>query len=1466
MPGDKETIEQFAARIKAKYPQYKDVDNATLTQKMIAKYPEYKERVDMGGSAGATTSTPAPSWQPPNFLLPKQAVQPQSTTSSQVPSGWEQQATDKTITFPDSEQRTKRTQEASQRIAEEFKAIDPAVKSVIHSEKSKQYLEEVESQFSNKGVDATANKQMLQGLQTFIPKITGVESTEIEEYKAAMNEDQSLARKALSEHAKLNPAKSYKIQSDMYKVDRANSYSPRVNENADKILSGDLHYDINTGQLEKRVGFIGGVAHSYNERQKQIEDFKFLTSDIPEAEKIDFLEEKIKPQNPDEPAVKTEGAKGWLGETVGGQPPEALMAGAATAMIPGGQGAAPWVAAAVASPDAGMRGYANSLIGHYADLRHHDIAPDMALKEAQRLAKTDAALDVAQNFLMTAVGVKAGLKSTKIDGSFMKTVLSATKGLAKESGGIGGLGAIVQGIKNYTADKDVLQETGDAFVQNGATVLALAALIKAPSIVRKSPLIVKKLLSGLAKNPEAVKSNLAEMVTSGDVTPEQANKVTEDITAHTEQESKIPSDVTDEDVRGKLQRRFEKYDNLKSQLETQHESTHPAIKEKIKALEEEIGTLSQPTPKEKTEPVAPTKEEKIQQAKDLIYDRVDDGHLSDVYKHMMDTKPEETLNFIADQAYGRTQDGSFHPAEGVEDTLVKDFGKDVVDLAKEIFPLEENAPNEKPRHGASWAGIANVKLKESESQASEKPVEQAPIPEPSTEVAPIEVKPGGAETVGITHAAMDEISKEFGLDTYEKNPEKIKEWDEQAAARIQKPGELQSLFDKLRKSETPDPVETRMMLQYMADLKAKLNVNPTSNELLTQLKRTKDLFNVAGRIQGKALRARQGERPVEETLPDLLVRKLDANQAEILTPEQKSKVIQQYEELKSAKQGYKDIVDKREQGAAEETVQQMKAATPKLKKEHTEYVKDRERIFASIKDKLKKSRGELNAVPVPYVKELIAISPDVAKLVKSFVEEGVDKLSDLVSNIHPLVKDAIPEATEKDVLDIISGKYTPEKKAKSLSKDELAAKDRLIKIKQEIEISLLKDQYANRTKGEKVKDAAIEVLNVPRTIMSSTDFSAPLRQGLIPTISHPGTAIKAFGEMFKQAVSQKRFDRWFFDLRESPEFKTMEESGLYVADPHDPKLSAKEEAFMNNLAEKIPIAGKFIKGSERAYVSYLNKMRVDLFKQGQEVLEASGKTIENSKKDYEGLASWINNSTGRGGLGEKGEMMAPVLNTAFFSPRLIAARLNALNPFFYAKLPKEIRVMALKDMAKFVGFGMSVLGLAKLSGAEVEADPRSSDFGKIKVGNTRYDIWGGFQQYVRLIAQVFTGKAKSTRTGAIRELNGKGAFGESRGDVLGRFVRGKLAPIPGTALDFLTGRTIVGEEVSVPMELEKNLLPLIYSDVKDAIKDQGVKAIFTTGLPATFGVGVQTYDQKPPSSKKSSAHKTKNTKKANKKK
>ena len=63
---------QFSQNIKTKYPQYQDIDDLELANKMIAKYPQYQEQVEFddvildnnGGGDGTLDNTVTPSSTP----------------------------------------------------------------------------------------------------------------------------------------------------------------------------------------------------------------------------------------------------------------------------------------------------------------------------------------------------------------------------------------------------------------------------------------------------------------------------------------------------------------------------------------------------------------------------------------------------------------------------------------------------------------------------------------------------------------------------------------------------------------------------------------------------------------------------------------------------------------------------------------------------------------------------------------------------------------------------------------------------------------------------------------------------------------------------------------------------------------------------------------------------------------------------------------------------------------------------------------------------------------------------------------------------------------------------------------------------------------------------------------------------------------------------------------------------------
>jgi hypothetical protein len=164
--------------------------------------------------------------------------------------------------------------------------------------------------------------------------------------------------------------------------------------------------------------------------------------------------------------------------------------------------------------------------------------------------------------------------------------------------------------------------------------------------------------------------------------------------------------------------------------------------------------------------------------------------------------------------------------------------------------------------------------------------------------------------------------------------------------------------------------------------------------------------------------------------------------------------------------------------------------------------------------------------------------------------------------------------------------------------------------------------------------------------------------------------------------------------------------------------------------------------------------------------------------------------------------------------------------------------MAMKDMGAFLTIGGSLLALAALAGADVEDDPRSPNFGKIKIGDITYDIWGGFQQYIVELAQLVRGETKSATTGEIRSLSGKEFPFKTRYDDLEGFVRGKLAPVPAATLNVLSGKKVTGERTDILKEFKGLLTPLMIKDAAETFSKDGILSAFAVAIPSAFGVGV----------------------------
>jgi len=394
-------------------------------------------------------------------------------------------------------------------------------------------------------------------------------------------------------------------------------------------------------------------------------------------------------------------------------------------------------------------------------------------------------------------------------------------------------------------------------------------------------------------------------------------------------------------------------------------------------------------------------------------------------------------------------------------------------------------------------------------------------------------------------------------------------------------------------------------------------------------------------------------------------------------------------------------------------------------------------------------------------------------------------------------------------------------------------------IREKYELEREKERRRRRNLRQKIYGALMDVLNVPKSLVSSLDFSAPLRQGVILSAGNPRAAMRAGKEMFAQAFSQEKADEWLANLKQTEDYKMMRDSGLYLAEP-TMSMNAKEESFMSNLAEKIPIYGQLVKGSGRAYAGYLNKLRADVFMYGTERLRDQGITPENDPKSYTEWAHFINNATGRGRMHRNIESAAPLLNTLMFSPRYLASRVNLMNPVTYARMPKEARKMAMENMIAAIGFYAVVAIILMAAGADTDDDPESSDFGKFKFGNTRYDLMAGFQQLFVFFSR----------------LLGHISRGEPVSDTVKRFARSKASPTVGTLINLDQGKDMVGDPVTLQSEAVKLALPLYVQDMKDVYDEGGATGVITSAVPAVFGVGVQTYKPRRRDSERSDPHET----------
>ena len=380
-----------------------------------------------------------------------------------------------------------------------------------------------------------------------------------------------------------------------------------------------------------------------------------------------------------------------------------------------------------------------------------------------------------------------------------------------------------------------------------------------------------------------------------------------------------------------------------------------------------------------------------------------------------------------------------------------------------------------------------------------------------------------------------------------------------------------------------------------------------------------------------------------------------------------------------------------------------------------------------------------------------------------------------------------------------------------------------------------------------------------RTMMTTGELSFLLRQANFRAWTRPKDAMRSFAIAARSLLSP-RYARHMDDaFRFSKAGRVGIEHGLFLGRfDEGARLLAREEVFMAEWLHRVPGLGKIVKGFERGYVTGLNSIRLDWFDEGYRILQRTGRAGDDDL--VRKWAAYVNNMTGRADIDNIADAnkamksMAEIAKLTLFAPRFTASKWNrhrvAAQLMFGKETPNAMRRMLAGDTLLRWRRYERLAHYAKQNGFEVEDNPESADFLKIKErgGPTRYDVLGGDMQLQVLAARLVTGKIKDTSTGLVKDVLAS--------EIAQRYATGKLNPLWSLAIDKFVGATFEGEDIDDPKVLAKTIrnkfIPLYLQDIKDKIfleyeteggtyADAIESGVSTIGL-GFLGAGVQTYE------------------------
>ena len=408
----------------------------------------------------------------------------------------------------------------------------------------------------------------------------------------------------------------------------------------------------------------------------------------------------------------------------------------------------------------------------------------------------------------------------------------------------------------------------------------------------------------------------------------------------------------------------------------------------------------------------------------------------------------------------------------------------------------------------------------------------------------------------------------------------------------------------------------------------------------------------------------------------------------------------------------------------------------------------------------------------------------------------------------------------------------------SLRKGNLSLKETFKGYKQETKQLWEENKYDAVKKV--VEDSVSTISNTMINAVASFDNSFMGRQGAITMVKSPKTwwnmARESMNDFYAGLKGQGniRQDALMAKVYSHPDYI----NGKF----EKAKLNfGVEEEIPTELLERAPVVGRVFKASNISFVDSAIRARMGLWDIMKKVDQAKG--IELSEAGLKDRGNIINSITARGKTGQV--LSSKPVQLVLWAPKMMKADWNILtgHTFGFGLETKGARVEAAKTITNVVIATAAITAIAEAMGADVEKDPRSTDFLKIKIGNTRINtpFARSMPQLVTLFSRLLTQESKSS-TGVISKLN-SGEYGsKSLFDVGVDFLVNKTNPPSSAVLAWMRGRDFAGQKPTVGKTAFR-FLPIAVQNFLE-LDDTSDSAEIIGAFVDLFGVSANTYSQK----------------------